>query len=109
MQDPSHNYLSPHIQVSFPVTDKTNFRLSYAQNVQAPDFGLDLHELAVGHQHQRRTAALGFGQDLDFGKTITFEFGARHAFNDDMVLDVAVYNNDMVADPSFCSSTRSIR
>ena len=40
VQDPSHNYVSPHLQVSFPVTDKTNFRLSYAQNVQSPDFGL---------------------------------------------------------------------
>jgi hypothetical protein len=35
-----------------------------------------------------------YGSDLDFGKTITFEFGVRHAFNDDMVLDVAAYNKD---------------
>ncbi|MEO8199031.1 MAG: carboxypeptidase regulatory-like domain-containing protein, partial [Gemmatimonadota bacterium] len=27
VKDPSHDYLSPHIQVSFPVTDRTNFRL----------------------------------------------------------------------------------
>jgi len=27
-KDQSHHYLSPHIQVSFPVTDRTNFRLS---------------------------------------------------------------------------------
>ncbi len=101
MQDPSHNYLSPHIQVAFPVTDKTNFRLSYAQDVQSPDFGLvyeaSLFDLNVSGQNQRGT----WGGDLDFGKTITFEFGARHAFSDDMVLDVAVYNNDIVADPSF--------
>jgi len=101
VQDPSHNYLSPHIQVSFPVNDKTNFRLSYAQNVQSPDFGLiydaSLFDLGVSGQNQRGR----WGQDLDFGKTITFEFGARHAFSDDMVLDVAVYNNDIVANPSF--------
>ena len=36
--DKSHNYLSPHVQVSFPVTERTNFRLSYAHQVQAPDF-----------------------------------------------------------------------
>ncbi|MDQ2635741.1 MAG: carboxypeptidase regulatory-like domain-containing protein, partial [Actinomycetota bacterium] len=36
-EDESHDYLSPHIQVSFPVTDRTNFRLSYAHQVQAPD------------------------------------------------------------------------
>ncbi len=101
VQDPSHNYLSPHVQVSFPVNEKTNFRLSYAQNVQAPDFGLSykaaLFDLNVSGQNQRGT----WGGDLDFGKTITFEFGARHAFSDDMVLDVAVYNNDIVANPSF--------
>ena len=101
VQDPSHNYLSPHVQVSFPVTDKTNFRLSYAQNVQAPDFGLiydaALFDINVSGQNQRGR----WGGDLDFGKTITFEFGARHAFSDDMVLDVAVYNNDIVANPSF--------
>ena len=38
--DQSHDYLSPHIQVSFPVTRQTNFRLSYAHQVQAPDFAL---------------------------------------------------------------------
>ncbi|HEU4525827.1 MAG TPA: hypothetical protein VFR62_12440, partial [Gemmatimonadales bacterium] len=41
-----------------------------------------------------------FGSDLDFGKTIAFEFGIRHAFNDDMVLDVAAYNKDIVSDPA---------
>lgn len=101
VQDPSHNYVSPHLQVSFPVTDKTNFRLSYAQNVQSPDFGLiydaALFDLNVSGQNTRGR----WGGDLDFGKTVTFEFGARHAFSDDMVLDVAVYNNDIVANPSF--------
>jgi hypothetical protein len=101
VQDPSHSYVSPHVQVSFPVNEKTNFRLSYAQNVQAPDFGLiyryALYDLNFSGINQRGT----WGGDLDFGKTITFEFGARHAFSDDMVLDVAVYNNDIVADPSF--------
>ena len=85
--DRSHGYLSPHIQVSFPVTDRTNFRLSYAHQVQAPDFALVLDGVNVG----------GLGADLDFGKTISFEFGVRHAFSDDMVLDVAVYNHDNLA------------
>ena len=34
--DQSHGYLSPHLQVSFPVTDRTNVRLSYAHQVQPP-------------------------------------------------------------------------
>ncbi|MGH2708470.1 MAG: hypothetical protein ACRDJK_09280, partial [Actinomycetota bacterium] len=39
VRDQSHGYVSPHVQVSFPVTDRTNFRLSYAHQVQAPDLG----------------------------------------------------------------------
>jgi hypothetical protein len=38
-----------------------------------------------------------YGADLDFGKTITFEFGIRHAFSDDMVLDFSAYNRDVQA------------
>ncbi|MEO7475189.1 MAG: TonB-dependent receptor [Gemmatimonadales bacterium] len=85
--DRSHSYLSPHIQVAFPVTDRTNFRLSYAHQVEDPDFALVLHGVNVG----------GLGADLDFGQTIAFEFGVRHAFSDDLVLDVAAYDRDNVA------------
>jgi hypothetical protein len=85
--DRSHAYLSPHIQVSFPITERTNLRFSYAHQVQAPDFAVVLDGVTHG----------GLGADLDFGKTISFEFGARHAFSDDMVLDLAVYNRDNIA------------
>jgi hypothetical protein len=97
-EDPAHDYLSPHIQVSFPVTDRTNFRFSYAHQVQAPDFGLVYGgintDLAITNANQL------FGTDLDFGRTITYEFGVRHAFSDDMVLDVALYNKDNLANPA---------
>jgi Carboxypeptidase regulatory-like domain/TonB-dependent Receptor Plug Domain len=85
--DRGHSYLSPHIQVAFPITVRTNFRFSYAHQVQSPDFALLLNGVNAG----------GLGADLDFGKTIAFEFGVRHAFSDDMVLDVAVYNRDHVS------------
>jgi outer membrane receptor for ferrienterochelin and colicin len=94
--DKSHDYLSPHVQVSFPVTERTNFRLSYAHQVQAPDFNLilggintDLNTTNTNHV---------YGSDLDFGRTITFEFGIRHSFNDDMVLDISAYNKDKLSD-----------
>jgi hypothetical protein len=90
LPDRWHGYLSPHLQVSFPVTQRTNFRLSYAHQVQAPDFALLLTGLNIA----------GIGADLDFGKTIAFEFGVRHAFDDDMVLDLAAYNKDNVANPA---------
>lgn len=94
--DKSHDYLSPHVQVSFPVTERTNFRLSYAHQVQAPDFQLILGgintDLSVTNTNHV------YGSDLDFGRTITFEFGVRHSFSDDMVIDVSAYNKDKLAD-----------
>lgn len=98
VRDESHGYLSPHVQVSFPVTDRTNFRLSYSHQVQAPDFGLLLGGINIDLGNTNTNQV--FGSDLDFGKTIAFEFGIRHAFNDDMVLDVAAYNKDIVSDPA---------
>ncbi len=91
-RDQSHDYLSPHIQVSFPVTRQTNFRLSYAHQVQAPDFalvyaGLNTDQTITNTNHT-------YGSDLDFGRTITFEFGIRHSFNQDMVFDISAYNKD---------------
>jgi hypothetical protein len=88
--------LSPNLQVSFPVTDRTGFRLSYAHEVLTPDFSsmgggtnLDL---------SRTNTNDVFGRPLTFGKTIIFEFGIRHAFSDDMVLDISAYNKDKVSD-----------
>jgi hypothetical protein len=99
IQDEKHTYLSPHIQVAFPVTEKTNFRLSYAHQVQAPDFGLLLAgintDLSITNTNH------SYGADLDFGRSITFEFGIRHAFSDDMVLDIAAYNKDKLSDATF--------
>jgi carboxypeptidase family protein/TonB-dependent receptor-like protein len=93
---PSHNAWSPRVQVSFPVTERTNFRLSYAHQVQQPDYDLMFRgintDLTVTNRNQ------SFGRDLEFGKTIIFEFGIRHAFSQDMVLDIAAYNKDKVSD-----------
>ena len=90
--DQAHDYISPHIQVSFPVTDRTNFRFSYAHQVQAPDFGVVLQ--GINTDVNITNTNNFYGSDLDFGRTITFEFGIRHAFSDDMVLDIAAYNKD---------------
>ncbi|HEU4698968.1 MAG TPA: carboxypeptidase regulatory-like domain-containing protein [Gemmatimonadales bacterium] len=98
LRDQSHHYLSPHVQVSFPVTDRTNFRLSYAHQVQAPDFSLIYTGINTDLAETNTNQA--YGTDIDFGKTITFEFGIRHAFSDDMVLDLAAYNKDNVANPT---------
>jgi hypothetical protein len=91
-----HSALSPRLRVSFPVTEQTGFRLSYAHQVQSPDF----NTLLTGINSDLSFTNLNdvFGRDLEFGKSILFEFGVRHAFTQDLVLDVAAYNKDKVSD-----------
>ncbi len=88
--------ITPKLGVSFPVTDRTGFRLSYSQQVQSPNFA----DLASGVNTDLAFTNTNdvFGRDLDFGKTIQFEFGARHAFSDNAVLDIAAYNRDHVSE-----------
>ena len=87
--------LAPSLRVSFPVTDRTGFRLSYAHQVQTPDFS----ELASAVNNDLTFTNTNdfFGRDLNFGKSIQFEFGIRHAFSDDMVLDISAYNKDALS------------
>ncbi len=92
----SHSSLSPRIRVSFPVTDRTNFRLSYAHQTQTPEAQAMLNgknnDLSVTNTNDQ------FGGDVDFGKTIIFEFGIRHAFSQDLALDISAYNKDKAQD-----------
>lgn len=95
----THNAVSPRLGVSFPVTDQTGFRLSYAHQAQSPRFqdifgGINV-DLSTTNTNQR------FGGDVGFAKTIMFEFGVRHAFNQDMVIDIAAYNKDKVSDHTY--------
>jgi len=95
----THWLLSPRLGVSFPITERTDFRLSYAHQVNVPDFNTLLsgtnNDLAYTNNNDF------FGQDIGFGKTILFEFGVRHSFSNDLVLDVAAYNKDFVANTAF--------
>jgi hypothetical protein len=92
----SHATWSPRVRVSFPVTDRTNFRLSYSHQVQSPDFTFVLsginNDLAITNTNDV------FGRDVTWGKSILFEFGIRHAFTQDLVFDLSAYNKDKVSD-----------
>ncbi|HWZ29647.1 MAG TPA: carboxypeptidase regulatory-like domain-containing protein, partial [Gemmatimonadales bacterium] len=94
-----HSTLSPRVGVSFPITDQTDFHLSYSHQVQSPDINTLLQginsDLSFTNANDR------FGRDVGFGKTIQFEFGVRHAFNPDLVLDVSAYNKSKVSDLSY--------
>lgn len=99
-KDKSHSYLAPRVQVAFPVTQTTNFRLSYAQQSRAPT----LTNVATNHSADIERSGVNsrstFGDDVDFAKTVQFEFGVAHAFSDDMTMDIAFYNKDNLANAS---------
>jgi len=90
-----HTALSPRLRVSFPVTERTDIRVSYGQQVQAPDVFLMLRGTNVNN------SGFYMGRDADFGKTILFEFGMRHAFTRDLVLDASLYNKSMRSELTF--------
>ena len=92
----AQNVISPTLRVSFPVTDRTGFRLSYSHQIQTPDMSV----LASGTNSDLAFTNTNdiFARPVGFGKTIMFEFGVRHAFSDDMVLDVSAYNKDLVSE-----------
>jgi hypothetical protein len=91
-----HGTLSPRVLVSFPVTDRTGFRLSYSHQVQSPDLGSIYaginNDLAFTNTNDN------FPRDITWGKSILFEFGIRHAFSQDFVFDISAYNKDKVSD-----------
>jgi carboxypeptidase family protein/TonB-dependent receptor-like protein len=95
----AHHTISPRLRLSFPITEQTDFRLSYSHQVQTPDFNTMLsganNDLSFTNTND------AFGRDVTFGKTIQFEFGVRHAFNPDLVLDIAAYNKDKVSDLAY--------
>jgi hypothetical protein len=95
----AHHTLSPRLRVSFPITERTDFRLSYSHQVQTPDFNTLLSGLNNDLSFTNTNDS--FGRDATFGKTILFEFGVRHAFSPDLVLDVSAYNKDFVSDLAF--------
>jgi hypothetical protein len=95
----THTALSPRLAVSFPITEQTGFRLSYAHQLNTPDFNTLLS--GTNNDFSFTNTNDFFGTDIGFGKTILFEFGVRHAFSRDLVLDVSAYNKDFVANPAY--------
>ena len=95
----THTAVSPHLRVSFPITERTTFRLSYAHQVNTPEFNTLLS--GTNSDFVFTNTNDFFGSDIGFGKTILFEFGVRHAFSPDLVLDISAYNKDGVANPAY--------
>ena len=90
--------LSPTLRLSFPVTDRTAFRVSYSRQVQMPDMSLLEARTNEDVGNAGAFAFAGFGRPLGFGSTVLFEMGIRHAFGPDMVLDLSAFNKNLAAE-----------
>jgi len=80
--DPTvHTELSPRFDVAFPVTDKTQLRMSYGVFTQLPG----LNYLMSG----------GNKGELSYSRTDAFEAGISYLLSDDMVVDLVSYYRDI--------------
>lgn len=90
---------SPRLGVAFPISESTNFRLSYGHFFQLPAFqnlfsGIRT-DLSLSNTN------MPFGRPIDAMKAVQFEAGISHLFNSETVLDVTAYNKDKLADDAY--------
>lgn len=84
----SHFAISPRLGLSFPIGERTAFRLQYGHFYAMPLFR---------HTISRSTwqGWIMYGNpDLGFRKTISYEFGIQHSLGGTHRLDVVAYYND---------------
>jgi len=90
---------SPRLGVGFPVTENTQFRLSYGHFTQVPP----LNQLfsGVNADLTKVNANATFGRPIDFGRTIGYEVGITHSFDPQTVLDISGYSREKQGDIAY--------
>jgi hypothetical protein len=64
--------------------------------VQQPDFNRMAQRANIDASMTNTNAT--YGTALNYGRSILVEFGIRHAFSNDLVLDLSAYHKDKVSD-----------
>jgi carboxypeptidase family protein len=103
--EPGMKYeLSPRVEVGFPVTDRSQLRLSYGTFTQVPAFS-DYYSL-LSRDIQQDLASdninnyFGNGR-LDIPRTTAFEAGLTNLLTEDIVLDFVGYNKDITGNVAY--------
>jgi hypothetical protein len=99
MEQEAISTLSPRLGVAFPVTEATNFRLSYGHFFQIPQFTSLFSNINTDLSKSNTNSP--FGRPIEAMKAVQFEAGISHLFNSETILDVTAYNKDKLADASF--------
>ncbi len=92
------NKISPRFSVSFPISEKTQFRMSYGKFFQQPNLQ-DLYVSPDFLERQSLTppfAATVGNPNLKAEKSTQYEVGIRRALNDKVAVDVNAYYKDIV-------------
>lgn len=92
------NRISPRVSISFPVSEKTQFRMSYGKFFQQPN----LQDLYVSPDFlERQSIAPPFATtvgnpNLKAERSTQYEVGLRRALNDKVAIDINAYYKDIV-------------
>lgn len=83
---------SPRIGISHPISENTKIHFAYGHFFQFPDY----EYFYENQQYDLKVREPIFGQpDLDAERTITYEFGISHQFDQTTALNVTVYYKDV--------------
>ncbi len=95
-RDPSRGRFSPHLNAAFALDQRTRLRAGYAEQVQVPDFSLNL--LGINTDFKYATLNTTFGTALDFARSRLFEIGARHAFGGGFEVGLGAYTKTRIGE-----------
>lgn len=88
----ARNQLSPRIGIAHPITDRTKMHFAYGHFFQNPDFQF----LFENNQYDLNVREPLFGQaTLDAQRTIAYEVGISHQFNEQTALHATAYYKDV--------------
>jgi len=87
---PFKSIFLPRFGVSFPIGENTAFRIAYGHFASMPIFSQ-----ALSQRTDKGWLTRG-NPDLDYKKTIQYEFGLQQVFENENRLDFSIYYNDRV-------------
>lgn len=89
--DPRYQF-SPRVGIAHPISDRTKFHFAYGHFFQNPSF----RYLYENHQYDLNVREPIFGQaNLDAERTIAYEVGIAHQFNERVAIDLTAYYKDI--------------
>ena len=84
----SRGKLSPRVGISYPITEKAKIYFNYGHFYQLPQYTNMYRRLG------QETGTIG-NPNLDYQKTVQYEFGVRYNLSGDYVLDISGFYKDI--------------